>query len=179
MKLVFLYGPPASGKLTVGREIAKTSGLALFHNHLVVDAVASLFPFGSPAFVRLRELFWIEAMTEAACAGRSLVFTFAPEPTVAPDFPERLKEAVTAQGGEVAFVRLTVARDEQEQRLVEASRAEHGKLRDVGLLRALAEGFEACDAAMPAPALTLDTGALAPAEAAARIVEALELVRAP
>ncbi|MDV3459172.1 hypothetical protein RZN05_19400 [Sphingomonas sp. HF-S4] len=47
-----LYGPPAAGKRTIARVIAE---LPLFHNHLVVDAVAAIFPFGAPEFVRLRE----------------------------------------------------------------------------------------------------------------------------
>ena len=55
MILVFLYGPVASGKLTIARELAARTGFALFHNHLVVDAVMAVFPFGSESFVRLRE----------------------------------------------------------------------------------------------------------------------------
>src|ERR1700751_4193719 len=47
MRLLFLYGPAASGKLTIARELATLTGFALFHNHLVVDAVAAAFPFGS------------------------------------------------------------------------------------------------------------------------------------
>jgi cytidylate kinase len=39
MKLLFLYGPAASGKLTIARELTTLTGFALFHNHLVVDAV--------------------------------------------------------------------------------------------------------------------------------------------
>lgn len=39
MKLLFIYGPPASGKLTVAREPAALTGYRLFHNHLVVDAL--------------------------------------------------------------------------------------------------------------------------------------------
>jgi len=42
MKLVFIYGPPASGKLTVARELATLTGYRLFHNHLIVDAVAAV-----------------------------------------------------------------------------------------------------------------------------------------
>ncbi|MFD2498935.1 hypothetical protein ACFSTI_08890 [Rhizorhabdus histidinilytica] len=48
MQLVFLHGPVAAGKLTVARLVAERTGIALFHNHLVVDAVAAVFPFGSP-----------------------------------------------------------------------------------------------------------------------------------
>jgi len=34
MNLVFLHGPAASGKLTVGRELSRLTGYRLFHNHL-------------------------------------------------------------------------------------------------------------------------------------------------
>src|ERR1700744_3598970 len=58
MDLVFIHGPAAAGKLTVGKALAALTGYPLFHNHLIVDAVAAVFPFGSAAFVRLRQDFW-------------------------------------------------------------------------------------------------------------------------
>lgn len=177
MKLVFLYGPVASGKLTVARALATATGLPVFHNHLVVDAVAAVFPFGSPAFVRLREQFWLSTFREAAADGRSLIFTFAPEPTVAADFPERVRSTVAATGGEVDFVRLAVPDADQERRLVNADRAAFGKMRSVDLLRQLRAELKACEDRMPPPALTIDTRALAPEEAARRVAEALRLPR--
>jgi hypothetical protein len=81
MHLVFIYGQPASGKLTVARELAEITGWPLFHNHLIVDAVRAVFPFGSEPFTRLREEFWLKIISEASRAGTSLIFTFAPEPT--------------------------------------------------------------------------------------------------
>jgi hypothetical protein len=145
MKLVFLHGPAASGKLTIGRELAALTGLPLFHNHLVVDAVAS----GSQRFVRLREQFWLAMFCEAAEAGRSMIFTFAPEASVAQDFPDRVRHLVEAAGGETIFVRLTLSHAEQERRIENASRAEFGKLRSLDLLRDLRSQFTACEAAMP------------------------------
>lgn len=169
MKLVFLYGAPASGKLTVARELAKLTGFALFHNHLVVDAVGAVFPFGSESFVRLRERFWLDTFAAAASEGRSLIFTFAPEGSVASDFPERTVRIVDAGGGETLFIRLTVPPDAQERRLDAPSRGEFGKLRSLDLLRQLRTQFSACEAAMPPPALSIDTGSTMPAEAARRI----------
>jgi chloramphenicol 3-O-phosphotransferase len=173
MDLVFLYGPPASGKLTIGRALAELTELPLFHNHLVVDTVASVFPFGSPEFVRLREHFWLEMLRAAVSAGRSLIFTFAPEPTVATDFPARVQAIVQAAGGSTLFVALTLSDAEQEKRVDAASRAEFGKLRSVELLRTLQADFAASMAAMPPPDLLLDTGAIAPDEAARAIADAL------
>lgn len=37
MKFIMLYGPPASGKLTIAKELQSLSGYNLFHNHLLVD----------------------------------------------------------------------------------------------------------------------------------------------
>jgi hypothetical protein len=175
MKLVFLYGPAASGKLTVARELSALTGLAVFHNHLVVDAVASVFPFGSERFVKLREQFWLAVFREAAEAGRSIIFTFAPEASVAPDFPDRVRNLVEAAGGEVIFVRLTVSREEQERRIGTSDRAAFGKLRSLDLLRDLHSQFTACEAAMPPAALIIDAGATHPATAGRRIADRFNL----
>jgi hypothetical protein len=177
VKLIFLYGPVASGKLTIARELAAVSGLPVFHNHLVVDAVASVFPFGSERFVKLREQFWLTMLREASEADRSTIFTFAPEPSVVPGFPERVRDAVVSVGGTVCFIRLTVPADEQERRIVNPGRAEFGKLLSVDLLRDLRADFAACEAAMPAATLTIDTSAVQPRAAARMIAEALELPR--
>ena len=78
-QLLFLSGAPAVGKLTISREISELTGLPLFHNHLVVDAASSVFPFGSAPFIRLREMMWLEVFREAAAEKRSLIFTVAIE----------------------------------------------------------------------------------------------------
>src|SRR5690349_6588669 len=101
MRLIFLYGQAASGKLTIARELAALTGFALFHNHLVVDAVVALFPFGSERFIRLREELWLRLFGEAAAAKQSLIFTFAPEPSVAEGFPTRVQQLIDRAGGKV------------------------------------------------------------------------------
>ena len=171
MKLVFLYGPAAAGKLTIGRLVAERTGFALFHNHLIVDAVVAVFPFGSPEFVRLREKFWLETMAAAAREGRSLLFTFAPEPTVDAGFPERVRALIEANGGSVTFVALTIVEAEQERRLVAPSREAFGKLKSVELLRQLQAGIAKSMAGMPEPALSIATDEISAADAAALIVE--------
>ena len=39
MKLVLLIGNSAVGKMTVGQELAKITGLRLFHNHMMIEPV--------------------------------------------------------------------------------------------------------------------------------------------
>lgn len=169
MRLLILVGPIASGKLTIGRLVAERAGLALFHNHLVVDAVAALFPFGSEAFVRLRERLWLDLITEGLGAGRDILFTFAPEPSVPVDFLPRLIDLARSSGAEVDLVALTIDPSEQERRLTDPGRAAFGKLRDLDLFRSIRGDLDRSAASMPAPDLTIDTSEMTPDQAAARI----------
>ena len=43
MKLVFLIGDAAVGKMTVGQELMKITDLRLFHNHMTIEPVLEIF----------------------------------------------------------------------------------------------------------------------------------------
>lgn len=169
MKLIFIWGGAASGKLTVGRELSRLTGLPLFHNHLVVDALLERLPFGDPEFVRLREAMWMAGFETAATAGQSLIFTFAPEPTVVSGFPQRVVDLLDGFGGEVKFARLVISPEEQERRIDGNSRREFKKLVSLDLLRELRGSFLEAEAAMPAADLVIDTEIEDPETAARRI----------
>jgi len=165
MKLVFLHGAPAVGKLTVARELATLTGFRLFHNHLTVDLVSSLFPFGSEPFVSLREQIWLAAFAEAARNNVSLIFTFNPERTVRESFVQDAIEAVGTENGQVIFVELTCAEEELERRMEDSSRKNFGKLGSIEQYRSLkaAGAFEY----PPLPNdLSLDTTSQLPADSA-------------
>ncbi|MFK3650898.1 hypothetical protein ACI2IY_21000 [Lysobacter enzymogenes] len=176
MQVVFLHGPAASGKHTIGTLVARDLGIALFHNHLAVDAALALFEFGSPGFRRLRAAIWSAAFAEAAAAGRSFVFTFHPEASVDPALIDALAASVRAHGGEVVFVELLCSPAAIVERLDQPSRRAFGKLTDAALYRSIeqAGGFEFPP--LPAPLLRVDTGTHAPEQSAALILAAL---RAP
>ncbi len=173
MKLVFIYGPPASGKLTVARELATLTGFSVFHNHLIVDAVASVFTFGSDRFIRLREKFWLTMFREAGEARQSIIFTFCPEATVAPDFPDRVRRTIETVGDRLLFVRLTLAMEEQERRIGNANRSEFGKLRSLDLLRQIRAELSEYESVIPPAALTIDTTVVQPLNAAQLIAKTL------
>ena len=137
MLLIFIHGAPAVGKLTVARELSALTGFPLFHNHLTVDLVSSLFAFGTPSFVSLREQIWLAAFAEAARNDLSLIFTFNPERTVNKDFIQKTIDVVAAAGGRVVFVELTCAEGELERRMEEPSRQEFGKLASLEQYRQL------------------------------------------
>ncbi len=175
MRLIFVHGPAASGKLTVARELAAQTGLPLFHNHLIVDALLAVFPFGSPAFIELREAMWMDVFRAAAVDGRSLIFTFHPEASVAPDFPQRAAALVEAAGGRVDFVALGCAPEVIEARVEAPSRKASGKLSSLALLRELEAQAAFAYPPLPAAAIEIDTGRVEPAEAATLIRRKLAL----
>ncbi len=43
MKLVFILGDAAVGKMTVGQELMKITDLRLFHNHMTIEPVIEIF----------------------------------------------------------------------------------------------------------------------------------------
>jgi hypothetical protein len=168
MDLVFLHGGAAAGKLTTARAIERRLGYPVFHNHLVVDLLTTVFPFGSEPFVRLREQMWLSVITDAARIERSLIFTFAPENTVQVGFPDRLRAAVEDNGGRLRSVRLDVSPAVQDERVVNPSRAEFHKLTDVAWLRAnraVADPVE-----QPAADLVINTDDSPPDVSAATII---------
>ena len=176
MDLVFLHGPAASGKLTTGRILSQLTGIPLFHNHLVVNAVVSCFEFGSPSFVRLRDLFWLSTFEEAAKTGRSLIFTFAPESTVPAAFPDQMRDIVRAHGGQVRSVALQVSDAEQERRIGNPDRVQVQKLSDVDILRRNRRGPSVTP---PQADLAIDTEQSTPEASARRIIEAFGLLSRP
>jgi hypothetical protein len=178
MKLVFIYGLPATGKLTVAQEFAAITGYKLFHNHLAVDLLLSVFDFGTPAFVQLREDIWLSVFDQACRAQLpGLIFTFAPEPTVRPSFiPEALRLVTTAKG-EINFIELVCPLPELKRRIDSPSRLQFQKLTSVSLFEQLhaCGGFDA--KYMPRPTLSIDTSLCTPLQAATQIVNTLDLVR--
>jgi hypothetical protein len=178
MKLIFIYGLPATGKLTVAQELATRTDYKLFHNHLVVDLLLSVFEFGSSPFVALREEIWLSVFDQACRSDMpGMIFTFAPERTVRPEFIREMLSVVTRAGGEVEFVELLCPLEELKRRMDSPSRLQYQKLASVSLFEQLhADGvFDA--SAMPRPKLSIDTSLYTPVQAAMYIVQMLRLVR--
>lgn len=173
MHVAFIHGSVASGKYTIAKLVSERLGLPLFHNHLAVDAAAALFEFGTPEFVAMREEIWISGFEKAARSGRSFVFTFAPEGTVAPDFVERAVQVVRNHGGEMHFVQLTCADDEIERRIGDESRGAFGKMRSAHQYRRLREQGAFAYPPLPPAEVVVATDAMTAGEAAARVVTAL------
>jgi hypothetical protein len=76
MRLLVIFGPPAVGKMTVGRAVTARSGFRLFHNHAVLEPLLEVFDYGTPPFMRLLRQWRRRVIEEAADADIDLVLTF-------------------------------------------------------------------------------------------------------
>jgi AAA domain len=171
MKLVFVHGLPGVGKLTVARELATQTGFRVFHNHLAVDLVESVFEFGSKPFVELREKLWLTVFSQAVAAELvGLIFTFAFDHTVRASFIDDVLRVVESSGGEVLFVELRCSEDELEKRIMHPSRQRFGKLNSVERFRELNEAGAFVEPGIPANRLLVDTTNLSPSAAAGLII---------
>ncbi len=179
MNLIFIYGLPATGKLTVAQELASLTGFKLFHNHLVVDCLLSVFEFGSVPFVQLREEIWLSVF-DHACQSKlpGLIFTFAPERTVRPQFIREASDVISRGGGEIDFVELVCPLAELKVRMDSPSRLRYQKLTSLSLFEQLHADGVFDSSYMPKPRLTLDTSLCTPIHAALQIAQTLELPQA-
>lgn len=170
MKLIFLYGPPAVGKLTVANEIAKRTGIKVFHNHLSIDCVTPVFEFGSHPFERLIGLIRREMVAEAARNAQDLIYTYCYAKDLDDNHVEMITRAAEENGGEVCFVLLVCNKEVLRQRVLSESRRAHGKVKSVETLDQLFERFELFSPVPGRDSLTIDNTGLAPDEAAGQII---------
>lgn len=74
MKLVFILGNTAVGKMTVGQELMKITDLRLFHNHMTIEPVLEIFGgINHHVVSRLREVIFEEF---AQSDNEGMIFTY-------------------------------------------------------------------------------------------------------
>jgi hypothetical protein len=167
-RLLFLYGPPAVGKLTVARAVAERLGFRVLHNHVTIDAVAQVLPFGTPAFWSIVGGLRRDLVAAAAQEGVDLVYTYVYAPGDEADVA-RIVDAFESEGGSVTFVRLTASNEELLRRVVEVERREHGKISDVETLERLMAEHDLFAAIPGHDSLTIDLGVVSADQAAQQI----------
>ena len=175
MKLIFIYGPPASGKLTVARELAKLTGFSLFHNHVSIQFVSSIFDFGTKTFNRLTDKYRREMLEEAAREGVDTIFTFVYGKPVDDEFVRDIARRVKRHRGRIFFVRLFCDRKELARRVAKPGRRALGKLTQKRILDHLYLVHD-LDSEVPIQSsLSIDTAKNSPRKAARMIVQHYKL----
>lgn len=178
MKLIFLYGAPAVGKLTVAHELAKLTGFRVFHNHLTIDRIEPVFDFGTPSFFKLINLIRLETVAEAARADIDLIYTFCYAKDSDDAHVAESTETVETNGGEICFVLLTCDRGELERRVLEESRKRYGKANNLEILDEILGKYDLSSPVPQRESLQIDNTNLAPLETARKIAEHFHLNQA-
>jgi hypothetical protein len=171
MKLIFLYGAPAVGKLTVADEIAKRTDFKVFHNHLSIDCIEPIFEFDSPSFGRLINLIRFETVAEAARVGQNLVYTFCYAKDLDDAHVEQITKNVEENGGEICFVLLKADKTALENRVLEESRKKYGKAKTVEMMHYFFDTYDLFSPVNGRESLIIDNTNLSAETVARQIVE--------
>jgi hypothetical protein len=170
MKLLFLHGSPAVGKLTVAKALLRIMPGRLMDNHAAIDLALTIFEFGAPGFWELVHDVRCSALNAAAKHRVPLLvttFCYA-EPDDRVQFGQ-FEEIMQRHGGELLPVFLHCSREEALRRVGNPDRVERRKIiSGEHLIREL-DRYDLT--AVPRPdCLKLDTGTNAAEVTAQRIV---------
>ena len=125
MKLVFIFGNSAVGKMTVGQELAKQTGLRLFHNHIAIEPVLEVFgSFNGHVIARLREVF-LEEFARSNQYGLIFTYMFAFDMQSDWDYIAHVKEIFALDEKDIFHVELVAPQEIRLQRNRTENRLKH------------------------------------------------------
>ncbi|MEA3054514.1 MAG: hypothetical protein QOG72_3417 [Sphingomonadales bacterium] len=142
MLLVCLYGAPGVGKLRVGRHLEEAMSYLLVHDHLTIETAATIFPFGTGGFSRLRSTLFRTLLDAACTIGKGIVVTHADDVFWDPPFESILRSSVDSHHYLMKRVFLRCSKVEHERRISDSSRAQYRKIRSLDHLRSLVDAGE-------------------------------------
>lgn len=171
MKLIFIYGPPATGKLTVAEELVKKTNYRLFHNQLAVDLLSSVFEWGSPAFVEIKHLIWLKVFEKAAESSlEGMIFTFVYAKNHDDKLVNQIIKTVEERNGKVYLIRLYCDQNELMRRVKGESRTRYTKVKDRDRLKEMIAKWEMLSDVPGRKSLSIDNTHLSPEDVADKII---------
>lgn len=116
MKLVFLIGDGAVGKMTVGQELMKITDLRLFHNHMTIEPVIEIFgTYKGEVVTKMREVVF-EAFAVSEAYGLIFTYMWAFDQQSDWDYVQHVREIFEKQGAEIYYVELVASQEIRLQR---------------------------------------------------------------
>lgn len=175
MKLLFIHGSPAVGKLTVAKALLRLVPARLMDNHSNVDLARTVFDFGVPGFWELVHSSRCVALHAAAKHGVPLLVTtycyVEPDDRAAVD---EFDAIIGQYGGELLPVFLHCSREEAARRVGNPDRVERRKLSTAEDLIDYLDGHNFTSVPR-ADCVKLDTEAMPPDAVAEEIVRRFAL----
>ena len=141
MKLVFILGDAAVGKMTVGQELMKITDLRLFHNHMTIEPVIEIMGrFDGKLRDDMRELIFRHF---AASDNYGMIFTYMMDFDMQSewDYLEHVKSIFAPYGTEFYYVELIapqevrLRRNKTENRLLHKPSKRDIEVSDQRLIR--------------------------------------------
>jgi shikimate kinase len=129
MKLLFIHGAPAAGKLTVGRALLDRVHGRLFDNHAAIDVALTVLDFGELGFWELVQTIRMSVLDAAAerCVPLVVMTFVYVDPDDLPTF-EQVEAIVQRHGGRLLPVFLECSTAEICRRVSNADRAARKKM---------------------------------------------------
>jgi len=127
LKLLFLIGNAAVGKMTVGQELMKTTNLRLFHNHITIEPVIEVFGYFHGQTIKgIREIIFEEF---SVSDNYGLIFTYmwAFDQKSDWDYVKHVTNIFKNQGADVYYVELVSPQEIRLQRNITENRLKHKK----------------------------------------------------
>ena len=173
MKVIFLYGPPASGKLTIAKKLAEKTGISLFHNHLTFDLAEVLYePFTKPFYDYCADL-RLDVFGDAKLAHQDLIFTFF---YISPDDDNFVNKIIHIAGEDnVKFVKIEASSDTLLDRVENKDRAKYSKINSKSVLTKYLKENNWSESIEKTNSLIISTDNLTPDEAVQKIIEEYDL----
>ena len=175
MKLIFIYGPPAAGKLTIAEKLSKATGIPLFHNHLTRDIVKDIYEDKLDENYRLVDELRFKVFEYCAKNETDLIFTVVYGGKEDDDIFKEYISVIENSGYEIEFVELTAKSEDLIERVDNESRKKFKKLTDKHVMNKLATDLSVFS--MPyVNSLKVNTSELDPDESANFIAKQLNLL---
>ena len=122
MKLVFIFGSGAVGKMTVGQALMEQTGLRLFHNHMTIEPVIALFgTYNGKVISEMREIIFRE-FAASDLPGMIFTYMWAFDQQADWDYVEHVKEIFAPYGTEFYYIELVAPQEVRLARNATANR---------------------------------------------------------
>lgn len=175
MKLLFLYGPPAAGKLTIAEKLSELTGIPLFHNHLSRDLVKDLYGDALREHYDLVDRIRLDVFDYCSKQQTDLIFTYVYAGEEDDANVKHFIEAIEHNQGEVLFVEIAADREDLIERVNNESRKRYKKLTDPVIMAQITERLD--DYSIPfVTSLKINTSKLTPDESVNFIARELKLL---